>query len=99
MALETDPSAVVFGEDVAFGGGFFRCSQHLRDQFGTDRVFNTPLSETGIAGFVIGYVSMGGTAIGEIFNWLIISFLSWIRMSTRWPNLGTDPEINGSAKE
>jgi 2-oxoisovalerate dehydrogenase E1 component beta subunit len=65
IALETDESAIVFGEDVAFGG-VFRCSQNLREQFGTDRVFNTPLSETGIAGFAIGYASMGGTAIGEI---------------------------------
>jgi hypothetical protein len=65
IALRTDDSAIVFGEDVAFGG-VFRCSQGLRDQFGPDRVFNTPLSENGIAGFAIGYASMGGTAIGEI---------------------------------
>lgn len=65
IALETDDSAVVFGEDVAFGG-VFRCSQTLREQFGEDRVFNTPLSENGIAGFAIGYASMGGTAIGEV---------------------------------
>jgi len=65
IALRTDESAVVFGEDVAFGG-VFRCTQTLREQFGEDRVFNTPLSENGIAGFAIGYASMGGTAIGEI---------------------------------
>lgn len=65
IALQTDESAVVFGEDVAFGG-VFRCSQTLREQFGEDRVFNTPLSENGIAGFAIGYASMGGTAIGEV---------------------------------
>ena len=66
IALQTDDSAVVFGEDVAFGG-VFRCTQGLREQFGPDRVFNTPLSENGIAGFAIGYASMsGGTAIGEI---------------------------------
>jgi 2-oxoisovalerate dehydrogenase E1 component beta subunit len=65
IALDTDPTAVVFGEDVAFGG-VFRCSQNLRDRFGEDRVFNTPLSENGIAGFAIGYAATGGTAIGEI---------------------------------
>ena len=65
IALRTDDCAVVFGEDVAFGG-VFRCTQALREQFGEDRVFNTPLSENGIAGFAIGYASMGGTAIGEI---------------------------------
>ena len=65
IALKTDDSAVVFGEDVAFGG-VFRCSQNLREEFGEDRVFNTPLSENGIAGFAIGYASMGGTAIGKL---------------------------------
>jgi 2-oxoisovalerate dehydrogenase E1 component beta subunit len=65
IALTTDPSAIVFGEDVAFGG-VFRCSQGLRDTFGPDRVFNTPLSECGIAGFAVGYAAAGGTAIAEI---------------------------------
>lgn len=64
-AMATDPTAIVFGEDVSFGG-VFRCSQDLREEFGEDRVFNTPLSENGIAGMAIGYASAGGTAIGEI---------------------------------
>ncbi|CAM9586399.1 unnamed protein product [Ascophyllum nodosum] len=64
-ALETDDSAVLFGEDIAFGG-VFRCTVGLRDQFGPDRVFNTPITEQGIAGFGIGYASMGKTAIAEI---------------------------------
>ena len=51
-AMETDPTAIMFGEDVAFGG-VFRCSQNLREEFGEDRVFNTPLSENGIAVSVI----------------------------------------------
>ncbi|KAL7495272.1 hypothetical protein ACHAWT_003905 [Skeletonema menzelii] len=65
LALSTDPTTIVFGEDVAFGG-VFRTSQNLRSEFGAHRVFNTPLSENGIAGMAIGYASMGGTAIGEI---------------------------------
>lgn len=65
VAMRTDPTAIVFGEDVAFGG-VFRCSQNMREEFGDDRVFNTPLSENGIAGFAIGYAATGGTAIGEI---------------------------------
>ena len=47
-AMQTDDTAIVFGEDVSFGG-VFRCSQNLREEFGNDRVFNTPLSENGIA--------------------------------------------------
>ncbi|KAF1334838.1 2-oxoisovalerate dehydrogenase subunit beta, mitochondrial, partial [Globisporangium splendens] len=65
VAMTTDPSAVVFGEDVAFGG-VFRCSVDLKDEFGADRVFNSPLCEQGIAGFAIGYASTGRTAIAEI---------------------------------
>lgn len=65
IALKTDDSAIIFGEDVGFGG-VFRCSVGLRDEFGADRVFNTPLCEQGIAGFAIGYATMGKTAIAEI---------------------------------
>ncbi|KAF8821617.1 putative pyruvate dehydrogenase E1 component, beta subunit [Cardiosporidium cionae] len=65
IAMETDPTTCVFGEDVAFGG-VFRCSVDLREKFGNQRVFNTPLSEQGIAGFGIGLASMGCTAIAEI---------------------------------
>ncbi len=43
-ALLAAPLQVVFGEDVAFGG-VFRCSMGLKDKFGGNRVFNTPLSE------------------------------------------------------
>jgi len=65
IALKSDESAILFGEDVAFGG-VFRCSTNLRQEFGKDRVFNSPLSEQGIAGFGIGYAAMGKTAIAEM---------------------------------
>lgn len=44
IALAKDSSAVCFGEDVKFGG-VFRCTMDLHAKYGTDRVFNTPLSE------------------------------------------------------
>jgi 2-oxoisovalerate dehydrogenase E1 component beta subunit len=65
IALQSDPTAVIFGEDVAFGG-VFRCTVDLREQFGNDRVFNTPLSEQGLLGFGIGMAAVGHTAIAEI---------------------------------
>jgi hypothetical protein len=49
VAMQTDSSAIVFGEDVGFGG-VFRCSVGLQEEFGKNRVFNTPLCEQGIAG-------------------------------------------------
>jgi len=38
----------------------------LNEKYGADRVFNTPLSEQGIAGFAIGYATTGATAIAEM---------------------------------
>jgi len=65
LALAKDDSAVVFGEDVKFGG-VFRCTMDLNAKYGTDRVFNTPLSEQGIAGFAIGMATSGATTIAEM---------------------------------
>lgn len=65
LALETDPKAIIFGEDVGFGG-VFRATVDLQERFGKHRVFNTPLCEQGIAGFGIGVAAEGGTAIAEI---------------------------------
>ncbi|XP_013184538.1 2-oxoisovalerate dehydrogenase subunit beta, mitochondrial [Amyelois transitella] len=65
ITLKTDPTAVVFGEDVGFGG-VFRCALGLQEKYGKDRVFNTPLCEQGIAGFGIGLATAGATAIAEI---------------------------------
>eukprot|EP00128_Syssomonas_multiformis_P013304 Colp12_sorted_trinity150504_noHs@19159 len=57
--------AVVFGEDVAFGG-VFRCTIDLASKYGRERVFNTPLCEQGIVGFGIGMAAAGATPIAEI---------------------------------
>lgn len=64
-AMKTDDSVILFGEDVAFGG-VFRCSKGLADEFGAARVFNTPLTEQGIAGFGIGVAAQGMKPIAEI---------------------------------
>ncbi|OCK84641.1 Thiamin diphosphate-binding protein [Lepidopterella palustris CBS 459.81] len=64
-ALMTDERVLVFGEDVQFGG-VFRCSLNLAEDFGTERVFNTPLSEQGLVGFAIGAASEGMRPIAEI---------------------------------
>lgn len=65
LTLQRDKSALLFGEDVGFGG-VFRCSIDLQNKYGKDRVFNTPLCEQGIIGFAIGAANVGATAIAEI---------------------------------
>lgn len=65
QALEHDPTAIVFGEDIAFGG-VFRCTKGLKEKYGKDRVFNTPIAEQGIVGFGIGAACAGSTVIAEI---------------------------------
>lgn len=65
ITMEKDSTAVVFGEDVAFGG-VFRCTVGLRQKYGNERVFNTPLCEQGIVGFAIGLAVAGATPIAEI---------------------------------
>jgi 2-oxoisovalerate dehydrogenase E1 component beta subunit len=64
-ALKTDERVLLFGEDVAFGG-VFRCSKGLKDEYGSERVFNTPLSEQGIVGFAIGCAAEGMKPVAEI---------------------------------
>nr|WP_276313049.1 alpha-ketoacid dehydrogenase subunit beta [Shewanella zhuhaiensis] len=66
IAMEKDPSMLVFGEDVGHFGGVFRATSGLQDSFGKDRCFNTPLTEQGIAGFANGLASNGTTAVAEI---------------------------------
>lgn len=65
LALAANESTCIFGEDVAFGG-VFRATAGLREAYGPDRVFNTPLCEQGILGFAVGMAAMGHTAIAEI---------------------------------
>lgn len=65
IALASDDNSIIFGEDVKFGG-VFRCTMGLNEKYGTDRIFNTPLSEQGIAGFAIGAATSGSTAIAEM---------------------------------
>ncbi|HET7588386.1 MAG TPA: alpha-ketoacid dehydrogenase subunit beta [Gammaproteobacteria bacterium] len=64
--LEHDDSVVVFGEDVGPNGGVFRATTGLQDRFGKERVFDTPLAESMIAGLAVGMSAQGMKPIGEI---------------------------------
>jgi pyruvate dehydrogenase E1 component beta subunit len=57
--MVTNSRIVVFGEDVGKNGGVFQVTRGLQEEFGADRVFDTPLAEAGIAGTFVG-LAMGG---------------------------------------
>lgn len=65
-AMEEDETVLVLGEDVGVDGGVFRATAGLINRFGKDRVRDTPLSETVIAGVSVGLASQGFRPVGEI---------------------------------
>ncbi|MGO4929031.1 alpha-ketoacid dehydrogenase subunit beta [Fundicoccus sp. Sow4_F4] len=66
IELRNDDRTLIFGEDVGKNGGVFRATQGLQDEFGEDRVFNTPLAESGIGGLAVGLSLEGFRPIPEI---------------------------------
>lgn len=64
--LESDERFIILGEDVGKNGGVFRATDGLIDQFGEDRVVDTPLSESGIIGASVGLAINGFRPIAEI---------------------------------
>jgi 2-oxoisovalerate dehydrogenase E1 component len=64
--MAADPTVVLLGEDVAVAGGVFRISAGLLEAFGTERVIDTPINESGIIGTSIGMALAGVRPIAEI---------------------------------
>ncbi|MFD0205511.1 MULTISPECIES: alpha-ketoacid dehydrogenase subunit beta [Saccharothrix] len=65
-ALADDPTVLVFGEDVGPLGGVFRVTDGLAERFGEQRVFDTPLAESGIVGTAIGMAMNGLRPVVEM---------------------------------
>lgn len=83
-AMRADPSVIVLGEDVAEGGPY-QATLGLSDEFGRERVRNTPISESAVAGVAIGAAQAGLRPIVEI---MFIDFLT----------LALDQLVNQAAK-
>jgi len=64
--MERDDSVLVMGEDVGKNGGVFRATQGLYDEFGDERVVDTPLAEAGIVGTAVGMAAYGMRPVPEI---------------------------------
>jgi len=90
-AMTADDDTLLLGEDVGRAGGVFRITQGLFEEFGEDRVIDTPINESGIVGAAIGMAISGSRAIAEIqFEGFvypafdqIVSHLGRIRFRTR----------------
>src|SRR6266542_751499 len=64
--MREDPHVVVLGEDVGKLGGVFRITDKLLDEFGENRVLDTPLAESGIVGSAIGMAMYGLRPVCEM---------------------------------
>ena len=66
LEMERDPNVFVLGEDVGKYGGIFGATQGLIEKFGTERVMDTPISETAFIGAAIGAAAEGMRPIAEL---------------------------------
>lgn len=66
LEMRRDPNVVVMGEDVGRFGGVFRATQGLQEEFGPERVIDTPLAEGGIIGTATGMALYGLKPVPEI---------------------------------
>ncbi|NNL98367.1 MAG: alpha-ketoacid dehydrogenase subunit beta, partial [Acidimicrobiia bacterium] len=65
-ALRDDSNVLILGEDVVTTGGVFRITDGLQAEFGPDRVIDTPVAESGIAGAAFGMAVAGLRPVAEI---------------------------------
>jgi len=59
VSLDANDDVVVFGQDVGYFGGVFRCTAGLQKKFGSHRCFDAPISENGIVGAAVGMAAFG----------------------------------------
>lgn len=64
--LKNDENVLVFGEDVGVNGGVFRATEGLQKEFGEERVFDTPLAESGLTSLGLGLTLEGYRPVVEI---------------------------------
>jgi 2-oxoisovalerate dehydrogenase E1 component beta subunit len=66
VMLDRDDNVVIYGQDVGYFGGVFRCTDGLQAKYGTSRVFDAPISEGGIVGTAIGMAAYGLRPVVEV---------------------------------
>src|SRR5262245_7754222 len=63
--MSVDENVIIFGEDIGVNGGVFRATVGLLDKFGPQRVLDTPLAESMIAGIAVGMAAQGLKPVAE----------------------------------
>lgn len=83
--MQRDEAVFLLGEDVGAYGGAFKVSAGLLDEFGADRVIDTPMSEAAIIGSAVGAALMGMRPIAEMqfIDFITCGFDQIINMSTK----------------
>jgi 2-oxoisovalerate dehydrogenase E1 component subunit beta len=66
VMLGRDENVVIYGEDVGYFGGVFRCTDGLQAKYGLTRVFDAPISEGGIVGSAVGMAAYGLRPVVEV---------------------------------
>ncbi|MDE5445794.1 transketolase [Bradyrhizobium sp. CSA207] len=84
--LESDPTTLVYGEDVGKAGGIFGGSRYLQRDFGEDRVFDTPIAENAILGSAVGSALSGMKPIVEIM-WADFVFVALDQLVNQAANI------------
>ncbi|HOS43306.1 MAG TPA: transketolase C-terminal domain-containing protein, partial [Armatimonadota bacterium] len=85
LEMRRDPAVVLFGEDIALYGGAFGVTRGLLDEFGPERVVNTPISEGGFTGLAIGAALTG---LRPVVEYMFMDFIA----------LAADQIVNHAAK-
>ena len=85
VTMAADDNVVVFGEDVGYFGGVFRCTAGLQERFGKNRCFDAPINESGIVGTAIGMAAYGLRPVVEM------QFADYVYPGLRPDRLGGGP--------
>jgi pyruvate/2-oxoglutarate/acetoin dehydrogenase E1 component len=64
--MQRDESVFLMGEDVGASGGIFKCSEGLFEEFGPERIIDTPIAEAGYIGLSVGAAMTGMRPIAEL---------------------------------
>ncbi len=90
--MQKDDRVIVLGEDVGVDGGVFRVTDGLYNQFGAERVMDTPLAEAGIVGFSVGMAIGGLRPVAEMqfsgFSYLAMHQIESHAARMRWRTRG-----------